>query len=152
MIILKILGLAISAACCYRLGGIGGGKWYFNTKVRDIGVTICILIMLYICKATFPWYIWLVTALLSFGSLTTYCTPKGQQDVLLFNWVTVGVMYSCVMLPIAFYTGHWLGFGVRALILTIGIPLISEKFDNVWLEEGGRGFLLSIVTPLTVMG
>lgn len=144
--IIKILILSCISAILYRLGGIGG-KWYLNTKIRDLGVPICSLFVLYLCGIQIPYWVGFLTFLLMGASLTTYCTPKGQEDVKLLNWLLVGIMYGLTLIVVAFYTS-WLAFGLRALVLIIAIPLISEKFSNVWIEEILRGFLFTATIPL----
>jgi hypothetical protein len=41
-----------------------------------------------------------------------------------------------------FFTGSWLGFGVRCIVCSTLVGLWSHLISIDWLEEFGRGFIL----------
>ncbi|MDD5356434.1 MAG: hypothetical protein PHY56_07865 [Candidatus Omnitrophica bacterium] len=141
--LLRIIGLSILAGILYRMGGTNKG-----TLWRDIG---CSLTLLLTCLslgltgavlATLGAYF--VTFGLSWGALASYW----KLDEKKWGFWAHGAGLSLAVLPIVFITGHWLGFGIRCLVLTLGITLISEFMTWDVGEEFGRGFLIIITMPL----
>lgn len=155
-VILKILTwliVSILAGVLYRMGGAAG----YNTKVRDLGVPTIVTVYLLTLglKASLWSFCGLVVAYfiafgLLFGALTTYWKKKGT-NVHWWNWLFTGLGYSLAALPIALYTGHWIGFGIRCAVLTGLIVWWSETQGNVVWEEGGRGFLIIATLPLLLI-
>lgn len=134
---------ALVSGLLYRLGGIGN-PW--NTKFRDLGCALTAVTAL-IAIGHWHWSL-LISAPLLFAGLTTYWTPKKQEDVLWWNWLLTGMGYGLAMLPYAASTGHWLG-GIAYIVCTaVGTMLWSIMIDKDWLEEGGRGFILIANLPL----
>ena len=144
---LLIIGLSICSAIAYALGGMGGA-WWKNTKVRDWGTPVCALSILYIYGVPLPIWVTVVTFILMWAALSTYCTPKDQEDVYAINWTCTGLLYGLTSIGVAFTTKHWMGFWLRVATLGLLIPLWSVKTNKAWLEEGGRGFLFAITMPL----
>jgi hypothetical protein len=145
---------SIASGILYRCGG--AGKPY-NTKYRDLGVpTVATLYLLTLGLKSSLWGVWgllgayLVAFGLLFGALTTYWKKKGAP-ALWWNWLLTGLGYSLAALPIAFVTGHWVGFGIRCFVLTGLTVLWSEIIDNVVVEEFGRGFLIVSTLPLLLI-
>ena len=130
--ILLTLGLSICAGILYR----AGGSDTYNTKVRDLGVPT-IMLLYFILTGHFHWSLLLCFGLL-FGSLTTYWKRKGQ-DAHWWNWALCGLGFSIAMLPLIFFTGHWVGFLVRTVVLTVWTTVWSELEGNAVREEFGRG-------------
>lgn len=148
--VLIVLGLSIVSAVLYRMGGSNT----FNTKWRDIGSMLCAILCLLATQklvfnvATFTALI--VTALLTFASLTTYFKRKGS-DAKWWNWLLVGLAWGLSALPVALVYHCWLGFALRTVFLMGTVCIWSQSIDNDIIEELGRGFLLTISIPLLLI-
>ena len=136
----------------YRLGGYGRP---FNTKYRDIGCAVCVVLamMIYI---PFHWTM-LVCGVLLFGSLTTYwdkvnlllpVADKGREYW--WNWALTGLGYGLAMLPYAVYSGGWNGFWLRALFLSVSVCLVSVLSGDDDVEEVLRGVLIVASVPIAI--
>ena len=162
MKILLCLVLSIFSGIFYRIGGSSKEEakkefpWFptslVNTKVRDVLVPlVSILIFILLSSISMSWWILLLTFLLMFGAMTTYCKFGEQEDVYWYNWLLTGILYGVSALPIAYYTGNWLGFGIRTIVLGLGIMIWSEINSDVRLEEFGRGALFALTIPLLLI-
>jgi len=140
--------LSFIGAILYRLGGIGKP---FNTKYRDFGVPVIALGLLALLGGTAPWWIWLLTFLGMFGTMTTYFEFDKNVDTDWYEWLVCGFMMGLSALPYAWYNGAWFWLIMRTIILTIGITIWSVLIKKDWLEEGGRGLLFTITTPLLLI-
>ena len=146
MKIILWLGLSILSGVLYRIGGTSKG-----TLWRDIGCSLttlvaCLILGLYV-GFTASLVAYLITFGLSWGALASYW----GQDEKKFGYFWHGLGLSLAALPIAFITGHWIGFVIRSVVLTGLIVLVSEKFGNVILEEGSRGMLICLTLPLLLI-
>lgn len=144
---LKILAWIIAtllSSVLYRMGGAQG----FNTKFRDLGLpTIAVALLTYL--GGWHW-IYILCFGLYFGSLTTYWKKKGT-DAKWFNWLLTGLGYSLSFLPLALFTGHWLGFCIRTILVSVGVTIWSEKIGNAVVEELGRGVITTSTLPLLLI-
>lgn len=138
--------LSILAGGLYRAGGYGPP---FNTKVRDFGVPSC-MIAYFAITGNWHWVLILCFGLM-FGAQTSYFKRKGW-DAFWFNWLYCGLAFSIALLPYAAVTGHWMGFGLRTLTVTIFTVLWSEFIGWDDAEEFGRGFIQIITLPLLLVG
>lgn len=139
----------ICSAIFYRCGGATG----YNTKFRDMGLPTVGIIALLLTYHHYNWQLLLAYLLcfgLYFGSLTTYWKKKGT-DAHWYNWVFTGLGYSLAFLPFAFVTGHWLGFVLRTILVSVLTALWSEKIGNAVWEEMGRGVITTITLPLLLI-
>lgn len=148
---------SVLSAIAYRCGGSDKrNKWYdfmLNTKTRDFGVPVCMVLMLTV-TGWFHWSLILCFGAL-FGSLTTYHKYMGylfnrpdKSTVYWESWLMTGFCYGLSMLPYAIATGSYLGFGLRSLLLAAFVCLWCEVIDNDVLEELGRGFAIIATLPL----
>lgn len=144
MEIIYILAGSLLSGIAYYLGGETG----YDTKIRDIGVPIIMLGTMYYIHL-FHWSL-LICAILLFGVLTTYWKKKGT-DANWFNWLCTGLGYSLAMLPYAYFTGCWIAFTIRTILLTFLTMWWSEKFSNVMIEAGGRGVLVILTLSLFML-
>lgn len=137
--------LSILAGVLYRLGGIGKP---FNTKVRDLGVPLIGVLNAVYLGVNAPWWAFLMFFGLSFSAMTTYHKwasvrfYQSSNDVKFLSWLLTGLTYGLAGLPLAF--GDWPAALWRLAFLFIIIPVWSEYFRNVWVEEGGRGFFFNV--------
>ena len=145
-----IITLSIISGVFYKLGGTGGA-WWKNTKARDFGVPAMAVTLLLLLGASAPWWIFFLLFGCMFGSLTTYCKFGGQENVEWFNWCFTGILYGIAALPFAWFSGNWIGFAIRTVVLGFSIMFVSEKFDNVFWEEGSRGILFTATIPLLLI-
>jgi hypothetical protein len=79
-----------------------------------------------------------------------YLAPDGSSE----NWVCwlmTGFCYGISAFPICIITGYWIGFAIRTVILTLGIMLIRENTNSVFIEEFGSGFIYGGTIPLLLI-
>lgn len=140
---------AILAGIAYRMGGSGN----FPRQARIIGVSA--LSTLVLALITWKAGLWLILAYvvcfgLSCGAISTYWKRKGT-DAHWWNWVLHGLGLSLACLPFSIATGHYLGFGIRTIVLTALITVWSELIGNAVIEELGRGALICLTLPLLLI-
>jgi hypothetical protein len=128
----------------YRMGGSGN----YPRQARLIGVPLLAVILLAVCGG---WNWWLLLCIpLMIGAISTYWKKKGS-DAKWWNWLLHGLGIAVAMLPYAIATQHYVGFGIRCLVLPLLIMLWSERIGNAVWEEWGRGFLIGITIPLLLI-
>lgn len=138
---LVIILASILSSIFYRLGGTSRG-----TLWRDIGCSIITCLMLgYLI--TWHWTLVLVFGL-TWGALSTY--NKWAKVEWLF-WLITGVFYSLAVFPFIFVTGHWIGFGIRTVVLGLSTMIWRLSIGNAVLEELGVGFLFCATIPLLLI-
>ena len=144
---MKILILTLAASCIsailYRLGGSPAG-----TRWRDIG---CGLVFMATCLAiglhTSLWAT-LLAYFLTFGLMWGALASYFGLDERKYGYWAHGLAISLAAAPVAYITGHWIGFGIRCVILTAAITVWSQITSWDTLEEGGRGFFIGATIPL----
>ncbi len=143
-----VIGLACLNALFYRLGGQGKP---FSTRYRDIGCSIITLLICFVLgfksSLWLTFWAYLIIFGLSWGALASYWSMDEKK----WGFWVHGLGLSLALFPIAFLTKHYLGFGLRCLVLTIAISLWSEFTKWDVLEEGGRGALIGITLPLLLI-
>jgi hypothetical protein len=72
--------------------------------------------------------------------MTTYFKKKGY-DAKWWNWSFVGLAFGLSLIPYAWASGEWILFTIRAVALTVFVPMFCQNVEWDDLEEGGRGFL-----------
>ena len=142
--ILGTLGLSYLAGELYRLGG------KYNTKYRDVGCSIIIILTMFILTGLSHWLSLILCFGLMWGALSTYWKKK-DTDATWFNWMFHGLGLSFSMFPFTLITHKWIGFILRTIILTVFITLWSEFIGDVELEERGRGIANNITLPLLLI-
>jgi len=156
--IISLIVLTMLSGLLYRLGGWGdpGRKnypklptWLFNTKARDLGCPLCAFLgMLFFVEMS--WWMALAHFLsfgILFGALTTYWDFLFEFDN---HWVH-GFMCGLAYFPYAIVSGHWVGFGVRCVVVAIAMGLISTQSSDDVVEEVGRGASLIPTLPLMLL-
>jgi len=145
-----IILYSLLSGLLYRLGGIGKP---FNTKIRDFGIPT--LAILYLSKYHLSWWIGMATFVLAFGMLVTYWDKWGTDDVEWYEWALTGFGYGISFITYPIAMGHWRGFIIRTLLLTLFMPLwkryqpkIKIFHDKADLDEIGVGFVYFITLPL----
>lgn len=143
--ILIALLLSILGAYLYYLGG-QGGAWYKNTKMRDWGCNLCVVLIL-ILKGLF--FNMTFTSLLSgslvltffvqWSTLSTYW-KKHAPDVLWYHWFMTGFMWGMSPIFYILVTKHWIFFSIRTIFLALFTMYWSEKQNNVFKEDMGKSF------------
>lgn len=139
--IIATIILSISGSILGRMGGSDK----FNTKWRDVGVSIvtCMLVGIW---GGFHWTLILCCGLM-FASMTTYFKKKGEP-VRWYNWLICGLAYSVALVPYIWAQGLWVGFGARSLILPLVIMGWCVLIGNSVVEELGRYALILLTVPL----
>ncbi len=144
MRIFLILILCSLSGFLYRLGGSGKA----NTKARDFGVPMCMVLTM--CILGLKHWTLLFSFGLLFGALTTYFKEK-DTDAQWYNWLVCGLAYSISMLPTVWALGLWPGFGLRTLTLGLGTMIWSQTIGNAVWEEAGRGALIIATLPMLLI-
>jgi len=153
MVFLKILLLIIISIACgvlYRAGG-KGGKWYFDSKARDVGCMLLNTLTLFIFGLTGHWWQWLVSMILTVLAYTTYhkwLNPlfgHNKDDVHWYGWFMHGFALGFAL--IIFYQ-HFKLVLLRSFVLGLFTMVWSIVISNDNLEEWGRGFLVNITIPI----
>ena len=144
-------------ALCYRFGGCSKSEgavkypwvpvWMFNSKTRDIGVSLVTVIWMAICYPHVAWYIYLITFGVSWGALSTYWDWLFGFD----NFWFYGFMIGVAKLGFAIVTGMWVGFAVHCIALALVMGIISALSGNVDVEELGRGASTGATLPLMML-
>ena len=136
--IILLIGSIISAVL-YRLGGIGKP---FNTKYRDLGCPLIMILVLCFLRGWTWWYISVFG--LTFAALTTYWDSVFKFDNFWFHGFMIGIAsFSLILAGVL-----WWLILLRAIILALGIGGWSKLIKNDVLEEGGRGFLIIATLPI----
>jgi hypothetical protein len=158
MIALKIfltLAAAVASFILYRMGGSDA----YNTKWRDMGCPTVLTLLLW-CLNGIHWGYWwayLLSFGLMFGALTTYWNKKGAPERFI-NFYLHGLGISLALVPYAYVSHHWLGFGLRVALLPLLIGFWATYMNRpVWkfradvVNEGGRGAWIQLTLPLVLI-
>jgi hypothetical protein len=138
----------VVAGILYRMGG--SGNW--PRQARLVGVPLLAAISLWILAG---WNWWLLLCIpLMIASISTYWKRKGE-DAHFINYLFHGLGIAIAMLPYSIATHHYVGFGIRGLLLPIAIALWATKMNRpiLWwradvVSEFGRGFLIAATMPI----
>jgi hypothetical protein len=133
--------LCVACGICYRKGGTNAG-----TLWRDIGASICLILVLPLVGMIHT--LWQGLSLIAvFGllwaSLSTYryFLPK-PESYTCWYYMIHGSMVSLADLPLIFFTGKWISFGIRCIVNAGLVGLWSGLMKWDVGEEFGRGFIL----------
>lgn len=161
----KKIGLAILAilgGVFYRMGGSGNfGRW-----IREAGQQLLVTLSFWLMGLIAMTWESILGTVLSSGvcwAESTYFKQSGI-DAKWWNWALVGWVFGMVPLSYCALTqSHWLGFGIRAVICIILVP-VYQQYVSTWLEsafrktigkdvldEFGRGFINIATLPLLLI-
>lgn len=146
-IILTIV-LSIISAILYRMGGYGKP---FNKLYRRIGCSLISTCLVIIIGIHAQWWLYILYAGASYGVLTTYWDKWGTDDVEWYEWALTGFAYAASAVMLCIGWGHWIGFSIRCVVLTVFTWGISAGSKNVWVEELGRGVVFTATIPLLLI-
>jgi len=187
-LLLTTLVLSIISAILYRFGGLGQDgwedffkdklpRWLFSKKIRRGFCTLFSISWMAMFYPHVPWWVHMLSFGLVLLGVTTYF------DSAKFNWMRPDdnfylhgffIALGCILYPI--FTGMWLGFGLRVIVLALLMGLLSEKWADPiviylkaklskypklytkierfikddWVEELGRGLLI-ILTKILML-
>jgi len=142
MKIILLLMLAFGSGVLGRMGGSGR----FNRLWRVVGVPILAIMAVWLCfgvKMAF-WWAYLLSFGLMAASVSSYwdfCPWNRGED----NFFQHGFMIGLSLAPIAWVTGHWLGFGLAVALSTLWMGIWSKWISYDVLEEFGRYFVVPLV-------
>ena len=152
MMHLWVLGLSVLAGLLYR----AGGSSIFPSWVRDWGVSpvfALVLVILGLIHGILAWVCLAIAIGLMGAALSTYhyFLPK-PANYNGFWYALHGLAIGLAAFPIALVTHHWLGYGLRVLVLPIfmGIWYGTMKKNDFW-HEFGRGFICVASAPLLLI-
>lgn len=131
---------SILCAVLYRMGGSGN----YPRQARIVGVpaVTCALAFILGCHS---W--WLLLAMgLMVGMLSTYWDFFFGFDNFWFHGFMLGVAAA----PIAYVTGHWLGFALRCVIMAVFMGVWCKVWKWDIAEETGRGAIIPATIFLIV--
>ena len=132
-------------AILYRLGGKGGGPWYFNTKMRDVGCALVTCFGMFWIYGVTTWWAHALGFAALFACLCTYWDSFFGYDNFFFHGFMCGVAFA----PYAM-SGDvtWLGVLIRAGALGLFMWAWCGFFKNDVVEETGRGASLAMTLPI----
>ena len=148
--------LSVAGGILYRMGGSSR----FHTLWRDIGTSLCAVLLMFI----FGIKDWTLVAsfVLLFAAMTTYLDFVnkwfGHTDrEYWLNWMLIGFTYNIAMLPTVWIEGLWLGFCIRMLALPF-LFVVSDYLVELYdtevslLEDEAiqKEFLRGLFTVCTV--
>jgi hypothetical protein len=148
MIYFGLCLLAFISAVCYRMGGSDT----YNTKWRDFGCPLCVLIGMLLVNQ-WHWSLLLCFPLM-FGAMTTYWKvlnkffKKSTEDSYWFNWLAHGLMIGLALFPLTFFVGLLVEVLARSIFLGLLMMIWSEIIDDAVYEEMGRGALIILTLTL----
>jgi len=145
-------------ALCYRFGGCSKeeGKlkypwvpsWMFNSKTRDVGVSLITVGWMALCYPAVDWFCYVTTFGASWGALSTYWDFLFEFD----NYWFHGFMIGVAKIGFAIATGMWFGFAIHILFLALAMGAVSALSGDVDVEELGRGAATGVTLPLMLLG
>jgi len=144
---LLIILFSSASGIFYRLGGLGnGGKerfpkiptWWFNTKIRDIGIPLIYFSWCIIYGIPVNRYLILSCTLLAF-SLSTYFKKSGDPQPK--HWFAHGLAIGLSAIPLYWCGVSWQPIILRAIVLSSATVFIGS-IPNDDISELGRGFII----------
>ena len=137
-----LIPLSIVSAVLYYFGGER------HKQIRRFGCPIVALLTLWLLGVQGAWWAWIIAFGANYGVMTSYF--KGDaEDCKWYHWLITGIAYSLAMFPFVIWGNvHWVWFLLRTVSLGLLTMLLSEKFNWVVIEAGGRGFLYNITLAL----
>jgi hypothetical protein len=135
----------------YRMGG--SGNW--PRQARVIGVPLLSIGLLWFLGG---WNWWLLLCIpLMIAAISTYWKRKGE-DAHFINYLFHGLGIAVAMLPYSIATHHYIGFGIRGLLLPVLVASWATKMNRpiLWwradvVSEFGRGFLIAATMPILLL-
>ena len=137
-LLLLNLGICFSSGILYRAGG--KGKPY-NTKYRDLGCPLMLLLTIFCLFGFQPHFTWsyILCFLLSWVALSTYWDEVFGYD----NFYAHGLGCGLAGLPLILVI-PWQLILIRLIICTLGMGLWSKFVKKDIPQEIGRGILFII--------
>ena len=136
-----VILLIILFGILYRMGGAEG----YDTKYRDIGCSLCILLIAFLLGIRSAWWTWPIAFGLHWGALSTYHKwlnkffGHDKEDVHWYGWFFHGLVLGLAIMPIAHFV--WGIVLLRSLIMGLFTMAWSEYNKQVVWEEVGRGVI-----------
>lgn len=151
MIILYFILIALGGYL-YRLGGASHNefpylpKWLVKGYIRPLGITLLTLLMLTLL-GKYHWSLWLCVPLLwlalnSYWGFITKLLGKPTSDNYWFNYLAHGIGVGLAIIPYGIYIHVLPMVFIRAVVMGLMIMVWSQSFDDVDIEEVGRGLII----------
>lgn len=139
----------------YRLGGVGL-KIPMDEKFRDWGCPLFAFLTMWALGINAEFWWSLIAFFAMWGTITTYWDKWESDEIEWYEFMLTGFFYGISFLPIALYTGKYLGFIIRTIILISFMPF-SNKFQFKVIWDGAdcveflRGFVYNVTIPLLLL-
>lgn len=146
---------SVASGIMYRLGGVGL-KIPMDEKFRDWGCPLFAFLTMWALGINAEFWWSLIAFFAMWFTLVTYWEHWKSEEVEWFEWAITGFFYGLALLPIALYTGKYLGFIIRTIILISFMPF-SNKFQFKVIWDGAdcveflRGFVYNVTIPLLLL-
>ena len=152
---MQIIIFSLISAILFRLGG-SSYNLPLKTKLRDVGCTVCTLLTMWAVGIHAEIVQTFIYIALSWGILSLSCDFWGSDDIEWYERVLWGFLQGLTAIPMAIYTGRYIGFFIRILILMIFMPFSDKLQIKVFLDktdgvELSRGFIYNITIPLLLV-
>ena len=123
-----------------------GGSSHYNTKFRDIGCSLCMVISLIILFGVHGWkeYLaYLASIGLMWGALSSYRYWLKKPDNYTWAYYALhGFLVALAIAPWAFASGHLIGMAARCVVCAGLVGLWSGLMKWPTGEEFGRGIIM----------
>lgn len=150
----------VLSAFFYRLGGMSQEEadkklpWVPDALVdgwvRDFFCTALVAAWAVFFLPRTNWWLYVISFGLMYGAMTTYWDEvpwnKGRD-----NFWMHGFFIGLALFPMTIGTGMWLGFGIRCMVLALGMGTLCAIASDVDVEEYGRGALIMATMPLMLI-
>ena len=156
-----LLTIVVIGALLYRCGGLGKEdwqkrwrwvpQWMIHPKARDVGCSLLTLGWLLLFFRHGPWWTYLLSTILSIGAYSTYWDEvpfNHGKD----NFYMHGLFIGLSTFPIIIFTGGWMAFSIRAVVLALAMGIWSKVWLNDDAEELGRGAAAQLTLALMRIG
>lgn len=156
-LVFQILTLSVLSGLLYRMGGSSK----FNSKWRDWGCSLTFLgTLALVLPQRFEgfslsllarfWGLGLLLFVLLWGALSTYW-KFNKTDCKWYHWGFHGLGVGLSSIPLLWINVSLIGIFLRTIILSILFILWSENYDDVYMEEFGRGFFIIATLPILLI-
>jgi len=154
--LIELGALIVGSIICGALYRMGGADAPYKSWMRDKIIPLPVCAYLWHLGYHNIWALLLSYGLL-WGALSTYNKWFGKLfgyndgNVHWPSWLITGLFYGLSALPVAYVSGDYWQFGIRAVVLAYLTMWWSERNDNPVWEECGRGVIIFITLGIIAL-